>query len=192
MKLGHLTKKATFKGLWTFTSKIYPEGNSKIIKGLSRCCFSSGLKGRKSNIWKTLAVSSPKVLISEFTKEWLTPKFKHCSTFFHFAKNSIRFILVKNNKWFLKREILRIHKKFKIKGQRVDNLVLWTDIGENVQKWTRVFSTRHWVILVARTRRKKEKKKACPLLDVFACGQVSSPRLYRLILSWYQWYGANR
>ena len=27
---------------------------------------------------------------------------------------------------------------------------------------------------------KKEKKIACPLLDVFACGQVSSPRLYRL------------
>ena len=28
---------------------------------------------------------------------------------------------------------------------------------------------------------KKEKKIACPLLDVFAWGQVSSPRLYRLI-----------
>ena len=26
----------------------------------------------------------------------------------------------------------------------------------------------------------KQKKIACPLLDVFACGQVSSPRLYRL------------
>ena len=26
----------------------------------------------------------------------------------------------------------------------------------------------------------KKKKKACPLLDVFDCGQVSSPRLYRL------------
>ena len=56
----------------------------------------------------------------------------------------------------------------------------WTDTGENVQKWTQVFSTRRWVILVARTRRKKEKKITCPLLDVFACGQVSSPRLYRL------------
>ena len=33
------------------------------------------------------------------------------------------------------------------------------------------------------TRRKKEKKIACPLLDVFACGQVSCPRLFRLILS---------
>ena len=39
-------------------------------------------------------------------------------------------------------------------------------------KLTSVFS--------ARTRReKKEKKIACPILDVFACGQVSSPRLYR-------------
>ena len=55
-----------------------------------------------------------------------------------------------------------------------------TDIGENVQKWTRVFLTRRWVILVTRTRRKKEKKIACPLLDVFAYGQISSPRLYRL------------
>ena len=27
---------------------------------------------------------------------------------------------------------------------------------------------------------KKEKKIACPLSDVFACGQDSSPRLYRL------------
>ena len=42
-------------------------------------------------------------------------------------------------------------------------------------------STRCWVILVARTRRKKVKKKACPLLDVFACRQVSTHRLYRLI-----------
>ena len=55
------------------------------------------------------------------------------------------------------------------------------DTSENVQKWTRVFSTRRWVILVARTRRRKEKKIARPLLDVFACGQLSSPRLYRLI-----------
>ena len=27
---------------------------------------------------------------------------------------------------------------------------------------------------------REEKKIACPLLDVFACGQVSSPRLLRL------------
>ena len=57
--------------------------------------------------------------------------------------------------------------------------ILLTDTGENVKKLTRVFSTRRWVILVARMRRKKEKKIACPLLDVFAFGQVSSPRLYR-------------
>ena len=39
------------------------------------------------------------------------------------------------------------------------HLFFWalTDTGENVQKWTRVFSTRHWVILVARTCRKKEE-----------------------------------
>ena len=56
-----------------------------------------------------------------------------------------------------------------------------TDTGEKVRKWTRVFSTLRSVILVARTRRKKKEKKiACPLLDAFACEQVSSPRLYRL------------
>ena len=33
-----------------------------------------------------------------------------------------------------------------------------TDTGENVQKWTRLFSTRRWVILVAWTRRKKRRK----------------------------------
>ena len=60
---------------------------------------------------------------------------------------------------------------------RFENL---TDKGENVQKWTRIFSTRRWVILVARKRRKKEKKIACPPLDVFACRQVPSLRLYRL------------
>ena len=49
--------------------------------------------------------------------------------------------------------------------------------GDNVQKWTWVFSTRRWV---AWTCRNKEKKIACPLLDVVACWQVSIPRLYRL------------
>ena len=33
-----------------------------------------------------------------------------------------------------------------------------TDTGQNVQKWTRVFSTRRWVILFARTRRKNRRK----------------------------------
>ena len=44
-----------------------------------------------------------------------------------------------------------------------------TDTGENVQKWTRVYL-------------KKSRKYSRPLLDVFARGQVSSPRLYRLSL----------
>ena len=64
-----------------------------------------------------------------------------------------------------------------------------TDKGENVQKWTRVFSTRRWVILVPRTRRKKKKKIACPLLDVFVCRQVSSPRLYRFIVKKFIIFG---
>ena len=33
-----------------------------------------------------------------------------------------------------------------------------TDAGEKVQKWTRLISTRRWVILVARTRRKKKEE----------------------------------
>ena len=35
-----------------------------------------------------------------------------------------------------------------------------TDTCENVQKWTQVFSTRRWVILVVRTRRKKREKNS--------------------------------
>ena len=34
------------------------------------------------------------------------------------------------------------------------------DTGENVQKWTRVFSTQRGVILVARTRRKKREENS--------------------------------
>ena len=37
---------------------------------------------------------------------------------------------------------------------------LLIDTGENVQKWTRVFSTRRWVILVARTGRKKREENS--------------------------------
>ena len=37
----------------------------------------------------------------------------------------------------------------------VSPVEILTDTGENVQKWTRVFSTRRWVILVTRTRRKE-------------------------------------
>ena len=35
-----------------------------------------------------------------------------------------------------------------------------TDTGEKVQKWARVFSTRRWVILVARTRRKNREENS--------------------------------
>ena len=65
-----------------------------------------------------------------------------------------------------------------------------TDTGANVQKWTQVFSTRRWVIQydsysshIRRSdasEKKRRRKYSRPLLNVFACGQVSSPRLYRL------------
>ena len=56
-----------------------------------------------------------------------------------------------------------------------------TDTGENVQKWTRVFSTRRWVILVARTCRKKREENSVSTFGRFRLWkQVSSPRLYRL------------
>ena len=42
-----------------------------------------------------------------------------------------------------------------------------TDTGENVQKWTRVFSTRRWVILVARTRRKKREENSASTFGRF-------------------------
>ena len=63
-------------------------------------------------------------------------------------------------------------------------LVDFTDIGENVQ------SEREYFRLGAESysslgRVGKKKKIACPLLDVFACGQVSSPRLYRLTINSY-------
>ena len=59
--------------------------------------------------------------------------------------------------------LLKILMKHIIKTFLKDEIDKWmiiiiklmhlTDTGENVQKWTRVFSTRSWVILVARTRR---------------------------------------
>ena len=56
-----------------------------------------------------------------------------------------------------------------------------TDTGEKVQKWTRVF----FDSALSHTRRsdaseKRRRKYSRPLLAKFACGQVSSPRLYRL------------
>ena len=45
-----------------------------------------------------------------------------------------------------------------------------------------VFSARRLVILVARTRWKKREENSVDILAKVACGQVSSPRLYRLSL----------
>ena len=69
-----------------------------------------------------------------------------------------------------------------------NNILSLTDTGEFAPKWTRIFSTRRWVILVARTRRKKRKKYWRLLWCKFACGQVSGPRLYRLL----NWRGSIR
>ena len=60
--------------------------------------------------------------------------------------------------------------------------VILTDTGENVQKMdASIFDS-----ALSHTRRsdasEKEQKIACPLFAKFACGQVSSPRLYRLLL----------
>ena len=48
---------------------------------------------------------------------------------------------------------------------RVNSIL--TDTGETVQKWTRVFSTRRWVILVARTRRKKREENSVSTVGRF-------------------------
>ena len=50
-----------------------------------------------------------------------------------------------------------LHLNEGLKNSESTKLAL-TDTGEFAPKWTRVFSTRRRVILVARTRRKKEKK----------------------------------
>ena len=74
--------------------------------------------------------------------------------------------------------LLKILMKHIIKTFLKDEIDKWmiiiiklmhlTDTGENVQKWTRVFSTRRWVILVARTRRKKKKKNTCVYFWTFS------------------------
>ena len=64
-----------------------------------------------------------------------------------------------------------------------------TNTGKNAQKWTRVFSTRRWVILVARTRRKKEENS----VSTFGCFRLwtnleSSPLSVKMALvSQYFW-----
>ena len=65
----------------------------------------------------------------------------------------------------------------KIRFLLLESLKWLTDIGENVQKWTRVFSRR------SDASEKREENRVVALrslFNVFACGQVSSPRLYRL------------
>ena len=49
---------------------------------------------------------------------------------------------------------------FKIIFQNYQSDHCLTDTGEKVHKWMRVFLTRRWVILVARTRRKKEEENS--------------------------------
>ena len=58
-----------------------------------------------------------------------------------------------------------------------------TDTGENVQKWTRIFRLGAKSYLSLRRVGKKRRKYSRPLLNVFACAQVSSPRLCRLIIN---------
>ena len=64
--------------------------------------------------------------------------------FFRSEKQNLNFVCCSKN-------IICIDNRFSI--------LLLTDTGENVQKCTRVFSTRRWVILVvlSQTRRKKSK-----------------------------------
>ena len=85
-----------------------------------------------------------------------------------------------SKKWRLK---LSKKWRWKIKSQWFAKFYYKRTINRYRRKRLKVVASifdSGWVILVARTRRKKEKKIACPLLDVFACGLVSSPRVYRL------------
>ena len=72
-----------------------------------------------------------------------------------------------------------IGRKYKIK-----DLSLLTDTVSAIQAKRPIVDTSIFDSALSHTRRsdasKKEKKKARPLLNVFACGKVSSPRLYRL------------
>ena len=72
-----------------------------------------------------------------------------------------------------------------------------TDTGENGTNWPVYFR------LAAESHSslgpvgKKQKKIACPLLDVFACGQVSSPHLYRFLLKYcgsqpFSYFGSQK
>ena len=53
-----------------------------------------------------------------------------------------------------------VTKTLNIKMFTNSDLKILTDTGENVQKWTRLISTRRGVILVARKRRKKREENS--------------------------------
>ena len=55
-----------------------------------------------------------------------------------------------------------------------------TDTGENGQKWTRVFSSHTRRSDASEKREENSVVALRSLLIIFACGKVSSPRLYRL------------
>ena len=72
-------------------------------------------------------------------------------------------------------KVPRRHKPHSCSGTGFQVNQNLTNTGENVQKWTRVFSTRRWAILVARTRRKNRERKSVSIFGRF--------RLYR----WKLW-----
>ena len=61
-----------------------------------------------------------------------------------------------------------------------------TDTGENVQKWTRIFSTRRWVILVARMRRKKKENTRVHFWT-FSPVSVKLELLIIILIASYAW-----
>ena len=66
-------------------------------------------------------------------------------------------------------------------GKRVHFVVNLTDTGANFQKVdVSIFDSTLSSTRRSQASEKKKLKIACPLLDVFAFGQVSSPQLYRL------------
>ena len=83
-------------------------------------------------------------------KKWNS--LKNSSSFLSRREKKLRMSYVESQK-----VIFRSFKVDKIYGylSLVRKKSVLTDTGENVQKWTRVFSTRRWV--VARMRRKKKK-----------------------------------
>ena len=66
---------------------------------------------------------------------------------------------IKNIYQYLSPEIQIVFENLPVwKYLKVHVSLLLTDTGEFAPKWTRVFPTWRWVILVARTRRKKREE----------------------------------